>query len=61
MVVVLQVKAEFLDALSNTEKQLIDYKSKWETLTEDFSKVGEYFISIFLSYHSTLNNLVFIL
>ncbi|XP_021298345.1 mitotic spindle checkpoint protein MAD1 isoform X1 [Herrania umbratica] len=32
------VKAEFLDTLSNAEKQICDYKSKLEALNENFSK-----------------------
>ncbi|XVF23150.1 hypothetical protein REPUB_Repub13aG0012800 [Reevesia pubescens] len=32
------VKADFLDALSNAEKQIRDYQSKFEALNENFSK-----------------------
>ncbi|KAJ9159099.1 hypothetical protein P3X46_024629 [Hevea brasiliensis] len=32
------VKSDFLDALSNAEKQVCDYKSKLETLNENFCK-----------------------
>lgn len=38
---VLQVKSEFLDALSSAEKQARDCQSKLETLNADFSKSGE--------------------
>ncbi len=37
---ILQVKSDFLDALSNAEKQVCDYKSKLETLNENFCKAG---------------------
>ncbi|KAF2320297.1 hypothetical protein GH714_026891 [Hevea brasiliensis] len=33
-----EVKSDFLDALSNAEKQVCDYKSKLETLNENFCK-----------------------
>lgn len=36
-----QVKADFLDALSNAEKQVHDYELKLGVLNENLSKVGE--------------------
>lgn len=38
-----QVKSDFLDALSNAEKQVEDYKSRLEALNDNFCKVGRCF------------------
>lgn len=37
----LQVKADFLGALSSAEKQSQDYKSKVETMNDDLRRSGE--------------------
>lgn len=36
------MKSDFLDALTNAEKQVRDYQSKLEELNENFSKAGRF-------------------
>lgn len=38
-----QVKSDFIDALSNAEKQVQDYQSRLEALNDNFCKVGRCF------------------
>lgn len=36
------MKSEFLDAYDTAEKQVRDFQSKLETLTDELSKTGEF-------------------
>jgi len=42
----LQVKSDFIEALSKAENQARDYQSKFETLEDNFQKVGQYFLFV---------------
>jgi len=54
----LQVKSDFIEALSKAENQARDYQSKFETLEDNFKKVGQYML-VLVAFHLIFSNTLF--